>query len=109
MLQPLYSGINFPHPCDVSESSEYLNHQLIKGYSSVSQPLLQVGAGPQEGGGIAEAWIRDPKVYPEYQYPMTVFVPEGTVVVIGDSFAKILGILLVIPFYKLTTKIPTQL
>ena len=32
-------------------------------------PVVTGGAEPQEGGGIARAWITDPKVYPVYQCP----------------------------------------
>ena len=28
--------------------------------------VVTVGTEPQEGGGIAQAWIADPKVYPVY-------------------------------------------
>ena len=40
-------------------------------------PVVTRGVEPQEGSGIARAWIEDLKVYPNI--PMTVFVPEGTV------------------------------
>ena len=39
-------------------------------------PVVTGGTESQEGGGIARAWILDLKVYPGYQYPMTVVVPE---------------------------------
>ena len=32
-------------------------------------PVVIGRAEPQESGGIAQAWIEDPKVYPVYQYP----------------------------------------
>ena len=53
-------------------------------------------AEPQEGGGIARAWIVDPKVYPVYQCSMTMFMPEWTVVATGVRLVKILGFLLII-------------
>ena len=49
-------------------------------------------AEPQEGGGIAQAWIIDLKVYIS-QYinaPMMVFVPEGKVVATGGRFVTFL-------------------
>ena len=32
-------------------------------------PVVTGGADPQEGGGIARAWIEDPKVYPGIPMP----------------------------------------
>ena len=48
----------------------------------------------QESGEIALAWIAVPKLYPCIL--MTVFVPEGTVVVTFRYFVKMLSFLLII-------------
>ena len=49
-------------------------------------PVVTRGAEPQEGGGIARAWIVDPKIYPGIPMP----VSEGTMVAKGGRFIKIL-------------------
>ena len=58
-------------------------------------PVVTLAAEPQEGGGIARAWIIDPKVYPDIPLAMFVFRPEGTLVATGGHF--------VFSFVKLTT------
>ena len=44
------------------------------------------GAEPQEGGGIARAWIEHPKVYTVYQCLSNGIRVGGTVVATGDRF-----------------------
>ena len=48
-------------------------------------PVVTGKEEPQEGGGIARAWIEDPKVYLGWRW-----VPEGTVVATGGRFVKML-------------------
>ena len=51
-------------------------------------PVVIGAAEPQEGGRIAWAWIADRKIYLRYtNAPITVFMPEGTVVATGGRFA----------------------
>ena len=57
--------------------------------------VFTVGAEPQEGGGIAQAWIVDAKEYPgipcsnNTNVPMIVFVTEAIVVATGGNFVNI--------------------
>ena len=52
-------------------------------------PVVTGRAEPQEGDGIARAWIEDPKVYPGIPMPQWWrLVPEGTVVATGARFVK---------------------
>ena len=51
-------------------------------------------AEPQEGGGIARAWIADPKVYPGI--PMMVLMPAATVVATCGRFVKMWGVFFIV-------------
>ena len=60
-------------------------------------PVVTRRAELQKGGGIARAWIEDPKVYPGIPMPQWWrWVPEGKLVATGGRFVKIVGFLLLI-------------
>ena len=40
-------------------------------------PVVTGEAEPEEGGGIARAWIEDPKVYPGTRYTSTAHSTDG--------------------------------
>ena len=70
-------------------------------------PVVTGGAEPQEGGGIARAWIEDPKVYPGIPMPQGWrWVTEGTVVATGNRFDKIWDFLLLILWQAFHKKAP---
>ena len=45
--------------------------------STEEMPVVKEGAEPQEGGGIARAWIENPKVYPGSIFPVNQCPNDG--------------------------------
>ena len=85
-------------PCGVAR--RYTGGTLchyVQSFGDYGLPVVTGWAEPQEGGGIAWAWIDEPKVYPGIPMPQWWrWVPKGTVVATGGRFVKIFGFLLLI-------------